>query len=655
MRFSQDFIDKVRDANNIVEIIGQHTELKGAGSRMSGRCPFPDHSDKSPSFSVTEDNQLYFCYGCKKGGNVFTFLETYNGMSFPEAVEFLARRASIPLPEPEEGQRKRTGLSSDQKDTLLKINRAAAVFFYHQLKAQPEDSPAKKYLVKRGLSDDIVEKFRLGLSLEDWQGLANHLAAKGVPLEMAEQLGLLKPKKNAPAKTQSVADKYFDLFRDRLMFPIFSTTSDVIGFGGRTLGDALPKYVNSSDSPVFHKSKVLYGIHETGKFIRAQDEAIVVEGYMDAISLYAAGVTNVVAILGTAFTPEHAKLLKRYTLNVKMLLDGDEAGISGAERSLPILLEAGLMPKGFVLPDKMDPDDYVKQKGADVLRAEIARAPELFNLLLTKRWMAKYHGSASEKVQIVEEAAMALKGMQNKQLMDLYLLEMTNQLDVDINWLRRALQQSQAALQARVVRTPAQTTPVPHVGSGQSASPRPFHDEARTSSAPLLDVHSLEVSSLTDEPAPRVVLKGAPKDEGFVLSLILHNEVLMRELVEAGPEDVAAMFAHEGVRSLLLRAVRRYQEKPEGFTGLAATLASDVDLPGLLGVSVPLIPADASEAAIKKLLADYLTAIRTRFQKAQLREMTQELRDRPSPEKLEEFMLLQRERRQTPNRDGGDN
>lgn len=659
MRFSQDFIEKVREANNIAEIIGQHTELKGSGHRLMGRCPFPDHSDKSPSFSVTEDNQLYYCYGCKKGGNVFTFLETFNGMSFPEAVEFLARRASIPLPEPEDGKGKRTGLSSDTKDLYLKINRAAAVYFHHNLKAQPGDSPAKKYLVKRGLSEEIVEKFRLGLSFEEWQGLANHFVQKGVPLKMAEQLGLLKPKKNAP-KSGSEADQYFDLFRDRLMFPIFSPTGDVIGFGGRTLQvDALPKYVNSSDSPVFNKSRILYGLHETGKFIRAQDEAIVVEGYMDAISLYAAGIKNVVAILGTAFTPEHAKLLKRYTLNVKMLLDGDEAGIGGAERSLPILLEGGLMPKGFVLPDKMDPDDYVKANGAETLRNEIARAPELFNLLLTKRWMANYHGSPSEKVQIVEEAASALKGMQNRQLMELYLLEMSNQLDVDMNWIRRALQQSQAALQARVVR-PAQgqapgTAPAhPQPGaSGQSTSPRPFHDEAHRRAAPLLEAQP-QAPSLTEEPLERVTLKGAPKDEGFVLSLLLHNEILMKDLVEAGASEAVSMFSHPGIRAVLLRAVRRYEQKPDGFTALAAGLASEVDQPGLLGVSVPLIPPDASETAIKKLMADYLTAIRGRHQKAQLREMTQELRDRPSTEKLEEFMKIQRERMQNTNRDGGE-
>ena len=656
MQFSQDFIEKVRDANNIVEIIGQHTELKGSGHRMTGRCPFPDHSDKSPSFSVTEDQQYYYCFGCKKGGNVFTFLTTFNGMSFPESVEFLARRASIPLPEKDERAKRSGGLSGDQKDLYLKINKTAAVYYHHQLMAQTSDSPAQRYLVKRGLTPEIVEKFRLGLSLEAWQGLANFLESKGVPLKMAEALGLIRPKKGV---TGTRADSYFDLFRERLMFPIFSTSNEVIGFGGRTLTDALPKYVNSSDSPVFNKSRVLYGIHETGKFIRAQDEAIVVEGYMDAISLYAAGIKNVVAILGTAFTPEHAKVLKRYTVNVKMLLDGDDAGIGGAERSLPVLLEAGLMPKGFVLPDKMDPDDFVKANGADALRKEIDRAPELFSLLLRKRWLVNYHGSPSEKVQIVGEAAHAVKNMPNQQLAELYFLELGRELDVDLPWIRRAISQAQAALQARTGKPI--TTPVATGSSGGSHTPRPFHGEAkpgdtlvpmsaRGSESPQ-GTGAGEEEILTEAPLKRVILQGAPKDEAFVLSLLLSSESLMRDLLEAGPDDVLSMFSHDGVRELLSRAVARYREKPSSFAHLTAILASEVDLPGVLGVSTPLMSTEKPEGFEKKVMGDYMTAIRSRFLKGQLKAKAQSIREQPSTEKLEEFMTMQRDRL-GPNREG---
>lgn len=637
MRFEQDFIEKVREANNIVEIIGQYTELKGSGHRFMGRCPFPDHSDKSPSFSVNEDSQLYHCFGCKKSGNVYNFLQTFTGLSFPEAVEFLARRVSIPLPEPEEkGQKKSSRRpSSDQKELLLKTNKVAAVFFHQQLKSLPEDHAARKYLLKRGLSAEIVEKFRIGVALDEWQGLTRHLQSRRIPVNLGESLGLLKPK-----KTGRGDDTHFDLFRDRLMFPIFSPSNEVLGFGGRTLGDALPKYVNSSDSPVFTKGKILYGLHETGKFIRAKDEAIVVEGYMDAISLYAAGITNVVAILGTAFTPEHAKLLKRYTVNVKVLLDGDEAGISGAERSLPILLEAGLMPKGFVLPDKMDPDDYVRANGAEQLKSEIEKAPELFGLLLRRRWMQNYHGSAAEKVQILEEAGRVLRVMQNRQLMELYLLELCRELDVELPWVRRALAQQQQQLQQRggsrptgVTSRPVTGTPQPErqAAGAQAEASRPEEGESH---------HNEEVE------VPLVSVKDAPRDEAFVLSLLLHNETLMRELEDAGPAGLLEIISHDGIRRVLSISVEKYRQKPETFGSLAASLASQIDQPSVLTCSLELTQGMRSQgdAEERRLMSDYLNAIRKRFLKNQAKVLATQLRDQASLEKLEQFMNIQRNR-----------
>lgn len=621
MLFAQDFIETVREANNIVEIIGQYTELKGSGHRFMGRCPFPDHSDKSPSFSVNEDSQLYHCFGCKKSGNAYTFLQTFSGMSFPEAVEFLARRASIPLPEKEEKQLRTGAPTSEQKDLLLRVNRAAAVFYHQQLKSLSPDHPARQYLVKRGLSDEIVEKFRLGVALDDWQGLIRYFRARNVPIPQAETLGLIKPKKGGQK-----GDTHFDLFRDRLMFPIFSPSNDVVGFGGRTLGEALPKYVNSSDSPVFHKGRVFYGLHETGKFIRAQDEAIVVEGYMDAISLYAAGIKNVVAILGTAFTPDHAKVLKRYTLNVKVLLDGDEAGVAGAERSLPILLETGLMPKGFVLPDKMDPDDYVKNFGADQLRAEIEKAPELFTLLLAKRWMQNYHGSPSEKVQIVEEAGRILRGMQNRQLQELYLLELARQLDVDMRWVRRALADAvQAGLKGPASRAE-------HHGSSEKAAVNP-------------DIRSddeLETAYVAAEPLVSMV--GAPRDEAFVLSLLVHSESLMKELMEAGADELLKILSHEGIRRITTLAIEKYRQKPGSFDSLAASLASQIDQPSILTSSLELKRGMTEEAEERRLMSDYLKAIRKRFFKNQGKALTKQIRDQASPEKLEQFMNIQRNR-----------
>lgn len=626
MRYSEDFIEKVRDANDIVEIIGQYTELKGSGHRLMGRCPFPDHNDKSPSFSVSSDNQLYYCYGCKKGGNLFTFLETFSGMSFPEAIEFLARRASIPLPE-RPVHEKRSGPSRDQKDLMLKVNRAAAVCYHHQLKAQELDSPARKYLAKRGLSDEAVEKFRLGLAHDDRNSLVRHFKARKVPLDLAEQLGLIKPNRNARPE-----DSHYDTFRDRLMFPIFSATGDVIGFGGRTLGEGIPKYLNSSDSPIFNKSRVLYGIHETGKFIRAQDAAVVVEGYMDAIALYTAGLKNVVAILGTAFTPEHAKILKRHTPNVIMLLDGDEAGLNGAERSLPILLEAGLMAKGFILPEKMDPDDFVKVHGPDKLRDEVERAPELFTLLLTRRWMQGYHGSPSEKVNIVAQAADILRRMANRQLADLYMLELSRQLDVEVGWVRRA------------VMSPAAAGPVrqgaPSAVAASGPRPRAASEEAPLADAPLEGVEKVP------PPIEKISLKEAPRDESFVLSLLLHHENLMAQLVEAGTDEILSLLTHAGVQRVLRLAVDRYQADADAFASLPSSLMTQVDAPALLLLALTIAGPDGSipDGLERKLMTDYLNAIRQRYIRNQARALASQLKNQPSPDKLAEFMSLQRDR-----------
>jgi DNA primase len=627
VRFSQDFIDKVRDANNIVEIIGQYTELKGTGSRLTGRCPFPDHTDKSPSFSVTEDNQLYFCYGCKKGGNVFTFLEIYNGQSFPEAVEFLAKRAGIQLPEPESQRGKDLAQSGpskrEQRDILLKVNRLAGIYFHQNLKAQTSDGIAVKYLQQRGLSSEISEKFRLGYAEDDWQGLAHYFFNKQVPANLAESVGLIKAKK-AGVK----GDSHFDLFRNRLMFPIFSATGDVVGFGGRTLGEDIAKYVNSSDSPVFHKGRVLYGLHETGKFIRAQDEAIVVEGYMDALALYSAGIKNVVAILGTAFTPDHAKLLKRYSLNVKMLLDGDEAGINGAERSLPILLEAGLRAKGFVLPNNLDPDDFIKAQGAERLKFEIERAPELFSLLLMRRWMKDYQGSSSDKVRILEEASAVLRGLKNPQLMDLYIFELSRQLDVDSNWVRRSINQINSQAGSTTLSRPTSVAASPSVAAEAESA-----DQSRHSA-------SIEIETVS--------VKGAPRDEAFILSLLLHNESLMRELEEVGAEELLNILSHEGVRRILSIAIEKYRQKPDSFAILAASLASQIDLPEIITSSLELTRGMADETKREQdqrnLMGDYLNAIRKRFLQKQAKALANQIRDQATPETLEQFMNIQRDR-----------
>lgn len=616
MRFNQEFIEKVRQSNNIVDVIAQYTELKRAGGNFMGRCPFPDHSDKSPSFSVSEDRQLYHCFGCKKGGTIFTFLETFQGLSFPEAIEFLAKRASIPLPEPEEKTNTRFREKKSDREFLLRVNRLAGVFFYRQLKSLPSDHIAKKYVASRGLTDEIVDKFKIGVGLEDWQGLANVLEEKRVPAKMAESLGLIRPKKSGQG--------FFDLFRERIMFPIFSPSEELLGFGGRTYLDALPKYLNSPESDVFHKGRVLYGLHETGKYIRSQDRAVIVEGYMDTVALYRAGVTNVAAILGTAFTADHAKLLKRYTLNVVMLLDGDAAGIQAAERSLPILMQEGIFAKGCVLPEGLDPDEFVEKHGVEKLKQMIDAAPDLFNVMLG-RWLEGYRGSPSEKVQIVGLAAPTLLKMKNAQLRDLYLLELARQLDVDQPWVRRTL----AGLQAEQEKLkPIQAKSV----GGATATEVP--------PAPSLEQATV-VAIESQIELTRVSLKGAPRDEVFVLSMALSKEYLLQAVI-SGLDLVHV--THDGVRQIMNLAIEKYRQNPSIFDSLGASLASQIDNPSLLTTSFELLREEMGEEEHKKLMNDYMMALSRRFLKDKAKALVHQLRGQSSQETLEQFMNVLRDR-----------
>jgi DNA primase len=386
LRYPPEFVDRVQDANNLADIISQYTQLKQSGNGYMGRCPFPDHAEKTPSFSVSEAKQVYHCFGCKKSGNVFSFLRDYNGMSFPEAVEFLAERASIPLPEiKNEQQNEQYSEQQDKKKQMLKANKVAAHFFSETLKRAPADHPIKAYIQKRKLQPETIEEFQIGYAPIEWEGLAHHLLKQNISTALAEEVRLIKARKEN--------NGHFDIFRDRLMFPILSPMQEVLAFGGRIHDQGEPKYLNSPETPVFNKSKVLYGLAHTAKYIRSEDAVIIVEGYMDLVSLFQAGLKNVAASMGTALTAEHAKLIKRLTTNVVVLFDSDEAGQRAAERSLPLLLAAGLYPKGLILTDAKDPDEYVTKFGMESLKQKIDTSPELFNMVL-QMWMSDYKWEA---------------------------------------------------------------------------------------------------------------------------------------------------------------------------------------------------------------------------------------------------------------------
>ncbi len=429
-RYTQDFIDKVIEANNLVDLISQYTQLKPSGSNLMGLCPFPAHKEKTPSFSVSPQKQFYHCFGCKKGGGAVHFLQDYNGMSFPESIEFLANRASIALPEENKAQNSQEDQERQRKKYLEKINELARQFYVKSFTSLPKEHLAKSYLRERGITEETIELFQVGYAPESWSSFSEFLVQKKVNLPMAQDLGLIKIK--------SGGSSYFDIFRNRILFPIISPMGKTLGFGGRVLSkEDQPKYLNSPESMLFHKSKTLYGLHETAKHILAEGYTLVVEGYMDLVSLYQSGVQNVVANLGTAFTAEHAKLLRKYSKNVVLLFDGDSAGQMATERALPILLREGLSAKALTLPDNLDPDDFVKQHGKDELLKRISEAKDVF-LWFLQKCLKSFQGNATEKVQILDQIFPVLDEISDYRLVNFYLTDVAYYLEMDKKWLERA-------------------------------------------------------------------------------------------------------------------------------------------------------------------------------------------------------------------------
>lgn len=616
MRFSNEFIQRVMDANNVVDIISQYTQLKPTGGGLMGRCPFPDHQEKTPSFSVSETKQVYNCFGCHKSGNLITFLRDYQGYSFPEAVEWLANRASIPLPE-KDLRSKDEDRAALRRRQLHEANRQAMEFFVEQFARSRPDSPLKQYVAKRGLDAETIEAFKIGYAPREWDALLSHLTSKNVQPSLAEEARLIVARKDGRSG-------HFDMFRDRLMFPILNTMGEVVAFGGRILNpEDNPKYLNSPETPVFEKKKVLYGLNQTARYIRSEDLAIVVEGYMDAVSLYQAGLRNVAAVMSSSLTPEQARLIKRMTRNVVMLLDGDDAGIDGAERSLPILLQADLYPKGVFLPDGQDPDDFVKAQGAEALRRILDKAQDLLFVVLD-RWMDGYRGEPAEKLKLTDKLKPVLAGVADPRLRELYLQEVARRLGVQQSWLREALsdggghRQGSAFMQASrpMVRPAVNPSPAPAVSSSQEGSSEP----------------------------EKIVLKGAPAAEITAMAMALKSRANFEIFAREGSVE---SFTHEGPKKILSEASRVYGQDPERFDRLTSLFVSSVDQPGLLfprepsGPKGPAIVMD-EETGIK-MLRDALRRVKEHSLREELRKIRQELAKDPSPEKMERLMNLQRD------------
>ena len=392
MYYPEELVEEIRSKNDIVDVISSYVRLQKKGSSYFGLCPV--HYEKSPSFSVSRQKQMYYCFGCGAGGNVFTFLMEYENYSFVEALKYLADRAGVELPEPEySGEAKKR---ADTKAILLEINKAAAQYFYVQL-LRPQGGHALTYLKDRKLSDDTIKAFGLGYSNKYSDDLYKYLKSKGYKDDMISQAGLI-----------SIDEKYgvHDKFWNRVMFPIMDVNSRVIGFGGRVMGDAKPKYLNSPETIIFDKSRNLYGLNRARK--SRKPYFLLCEGYMDVISLHQAGFTNAVASLGTALTPGHAALIKRYVNEVYLTYDSDEAGTKAALRAGPILREVGITAKIIRMEPYKDPDEFIKNLGAEAFEERIQKARNgfMFSLEILER---DYDMTSPEgRTDFMKEAARKL-------------------------------------------------------------------------------------------------------------------------------------------------------------------------------------------------------------------------------------------------------
>ena len=367
MQISEEILEKIKSQNDIVDVISERVRLRKAGRNFTGLCPF--HNEKTPSFSVSQEKQIYKCFGCGEAGNVISFVMKEKNLPFIEAVKYLANRANIPL---EIGNGEKSKVTK-RKELLYRVNVEAAKFFFSNLM---NNQNAKEYFLNRGIKEETIKKFGLGFANDSWNSLMFYLRKKGINDVLLEEAGLISVNKEKGRK--------YDRFRNRVMFPVFDYQGKVIGFGGRVLDDSLPKYLNSPDTLIFNKRQNLYGLNFALKHNMNERYFVIVEGYMDLISLHQYGITNVVASLGTALTINQARLLKRYADKVIISYDADMAGQMATLRGLEILRTAGFDVRVLSIPQGKDPDEYVRSNGRDAFLKLVNSAEPLIDYRIKK-------------------------------------------------------------------------------------------------------------------------------------------------------------------------------------------------------------------------------------------------------------------------------
>ncbi len=588
---SQEKIAEIRARASIVEVISDYVTLKKAGRNHLGLCPF--HGEKTPSFTVSEDKGIYHCFGCHAGGSVFNFLMQYDQLSFPEAVERVAQRYGIAI-ERSEWRGKNDG--AGEREHLYRINERAAANYQKILFGHPEGARALEYLKSRGVDDATARRFLLGYAPAGGSGLLNILRQEKIPAGDALRLGLIG---------QRSGDRFYEKFFARVIFPIVSPAGKIVAFGGRVLDQSLPKYLNSSETPLFHKGSTLYGLYQAKDAVRRADRVVIVEGYLDVIALAQHDLGYAVATLGTALTVDHARVLSRYTKNIIALFDGDAAGEKAAARSFEVFLEAGLFGRAAFLPGGEDPDTFVRRRGKAALEAVLERAVSLPDYFFD--WLARRFGTTLEgKSQIAAEVGRVLAKVNNPFEMDLLVRRAVDHLGIREELLRRP------AARPAMARPAAQRAAAP-------AAPASMREDAaeRSLVALMLRADSALATIAEEKEAPQWF---GPKWRAVV-------DGMVREWLERGEVDVA----------------RLTQELPGGLGGEVAALA--------LGAE------ELSDAECARMVTDCLSHLRRRHFKGMERDLRVKIRaaeeqndEKAKRERILEWQDLVRKERQLERR-----
>jgi DNA primase len=582
--FSSATLEQIRAASDIVDVIGSYLPLKRAGANFVALCPF--HKEKTPSFNVNPHRQIFHCFGCHKGGDVFTFVKEYENVDFPEAVRRLADRAKIPLE-----HEKNAGQSQARhfKERLLQVHEQIAQRWQNALANEAAGQLARDYLAKRGVPPEAIKLFRLGAAPELWDDTVNWAKSKGHELALVEKAGLILRKEGS--------DNYYDRFRGRLMFPICDEQARVIGFSGRVLAgdEKTAKYVNSPETPIFTKSKVFYGLDKSKRALLDAGHAVICEGQLDLIAAFMAGVQNVVAPQGTAFTADHARIIKRYVDEVVLCFDSDEAGQNAAVRSLDSLLASGLAVRVAVVPAPHDPDSFIKALGGAAFKKLIERAEGFFDYYLNRLCATNPVTTDKGRLAVLRGMAEAVHKTGNVVLIDKYAQKTALRLGVTPDAVRAEFR--------KLSRARTATPEVETAGVPTDASPRP-------------------------QPP-------STQEYWLLKLLLLHEELVEWAALHLDPEWVQ----HPPAKQVISRRLAAHSH--QSWKGLANFLA-ECDSPDLQNL---ITEATANERPIpnpSQQLSDVVLRLRNQFLDRRLAALLQRA-NQPEVSETERFDLLRQQ------------